>query len=146
AFDENWKTPYIQNFTLGVTRDIARNLTLDLRYIGTRAIGTLGIVNLNEPNVFYNPALFDALTEARAGGDPEILDQVFLGLNLNPGGRGCNPADPEALCGPIDGVTQTGAQHMRLSSTFRTDLANGEFRAVADALNIYNGVGSSAVE
>jgi hypothetical protein len=141
AFDQAWSTPYVQNFTLGVTREITPNLSLDVRYIGTRGIGTLGILNLNTPNVFYNPALFEAFDMARAGGNPEVLDQIFLGLNLNPGTRGCNPADPSAVCGPVDGVNNRGAQHMRLSSTFRDDLANGDYAGLADALNVYNGIG-----
>src|SRR6266699_193368 len=42
AFDPNYYTPYIQNFTLSVTRELSRNLTLDVRYIGTRGLGLTG--------------------------------------------------------------------------------------------------------
>jgi len=144
AFDYNFKTPYIQNYTLSVTRDITRNLNLDVRYVATRGIGLLGIINLNVPNVFYNPALFDALEKTRRGEDVALFDQMFMGLNLNPNVRGCDPSNPTALCGPVNTTTQRGSQHLRLSSTFRTDLANGNFTGIANALNTYNGTGSGA--
>ncbi len=142
AFDYNFKTPYIQNFTLSVTRDIARNFNVDVRYVGTRGIGLLGIINLNVPNVFYNPTLFDAFERTRRGENVEIFDQMFLGLNLNPNVRGCDPSNPTALCGPVNTATQRGSQHLRLSSTFRTELANGDYVALANALNTFNGTGS----
>jgi hypothetical protein len=141
AFDYNYKSPYIQNFTLSVTRDITRNLNLDVRYIGTRGIGLSGNFDLNSPNVFYNPALFDALERTRRGEDVELFDQMFLGLNLNPGSRGCDPANPGALCGPVNGSTQRGSAHLRQSSTFRGNLADGNYEEVALSLNFYNGTG-----
>jgi hypothetical protein len=93
AFDPNFKTPYIQNFTLSVTRDVSRNFNVDVRYVGTRGVALLGTFNLNVPNVFYNPALFDAFERTRRGENVELLDQMFLGLNLNPNVRGCDSAD-----------------------------------------------------
>jgi len=94
--------------------------------------------------VFYNPALFDAFERTRRGEDVALFDQMFLGLNLNPNVRGCEPSNSTALCGPVNGTTQTGSQHLRLSSTFRSDLANGNYAALANALNTYNGTGSGA--
>jgi hypothetical protein len=67
---------------------------------------------------------------------------MFLGLNLNPNVRGCDPSNPSAVCGAVNGTTQRGSQHLRLSTTFRDALANGDFYTVANALNVYNGVGS----
>src|SRR5439155_10896354 len=67
AFDPNYSTQYVQNLTLSVTRDLRRNLTLDVRYIGTRGMKLnstgpfAGALDLNTPDVFYNPALLDAL-------------------------------------------------------------------------------------
>jgi hypothetical protein len=145
AFDTNYVAPYVQNFTLAATRDISRNLNLDVRYIGTLGLKLYtDLFDLNAPNVFFNPALFDALERTRRGEDVELLDQMFLGLNLNPGIRGCDPSNPTALCGAVNGTTQRGSQHLRLSSTFRGDLANGDFEAVSNALNIYNGTGGGA--
>jgi hypothetical protein len=144
AFDYNYSSPYIQNFTLSVTRDITRNLNVDVRYIGTRGIGLSGNYDLNSPNVFYNPALFDALERTRRGEDVPLFDQLFLGLNLNPGVRGCDPGNPTGFCAPVNGTTQRGSAHLRQSSTFRTNLANGNYEAVANSVNTYNGTGGGS--
>src|SRR5262252_10502563 len=101
-------------------------------------------MDLNAPNVFYNPKLFNAFETARRGGDDPLFDQMFLGLNLNPGITGCDRSNPAAACGPVNGTTQTGAQHLRLSSTFRTALANGDYATLANALNVFNGAGAGA--
>jgi hypothetical protein len=144
AFDENFKSPYIQNFTLSVTRDIARNVNLDVRYIGTRGLKLDGTLNLNTSNIYYNPRLLSALERTRLGEDDPLLDQMFLGLNLNPNVRGCDPSNPTALCAPVNGTTQTGSQHLRISSTFRSALANGDFEALSETLNTYTGTGTGA--
>jgi len=153
AFDSNYVSPYIQNLTLSVTRDISRNVNLDVRYIGTRGMKLNGVYNLNVPDVFYNPTLFDALERTRRGEDVPLFDQMFMGLNLNPGVRGCDPSNPAALCGPVDGRTQRGSAHLRQSvsatgaagsPTFRSALANGDYASLAGGLNIFNGTGTGA--
>ena len=142
AFDNNYVAPYVQNFTLSVTRNLTQKLTLDVRYIGTRGVKLLSdLFDLNAPNVFYNPTLFDALERTRQGENVELFDHMFLGLNLNPGVTGCNPAAPTSTCQPVNGTTQRGSEHLRRSTTFRTNLANGGYAAVADSLNIFNGTG-----
>ncbi len=130
AFDPNYVTPYIQNLTLSVTREISRNLTLDVRYVGTRGLKLTGFFDLNSPDVFYNPTLFDALQRTRRGEDVPLFDQMFLGLSLVPG----TPA--------VNGTTQRGSQQLRLNTTFRDALANGDFVTVANSLNTYNNIGS----
>jgi len=146
GFDSNYATPYVQNLTLSVTRQVSAKLTMDVRYIGTRGVKLYSdLFDLNVPNVYYNPLLFDALNRTRNGEDVALFDQMFLGLNLNPGVTGCNPAAPTSTCASVNGTTQRGSQHLRLNSTFRTNLANGDFMAVANSLNIFNGTGSGAV-
>jgi hypothetical protein len=134
AFDYNYKTPYIQNFTLSVTRDLTRKVNLDVRYVGTRSIGLLGILNLNAPNVYFNPVLLDALVRTRNGEDVELFDQMFMGLTLL---GGSTPV--------VNGTTQRGSRHLRESTTFRTNLANGNFVALTNALNTFNGTSPSVV-
>jgi hypothetical protein len=132
AFDPNFVTPYIQNLTLSVTRELARNMTLDVRYIGTRGLKLFNFFNLNIPNVFYNPALFDALERTRRGEDVELFDQMFMGLSLVSG----TPA--------VNGTTQRGSQHLRLNTTFRDALANGDYQTLANSINVFNGFGTGA--
>jgi hypothetical protein len=108
-------------------------MTVDLRYIGTLARKQDGNVNLNTPNVYHNPELLQALNDARAGKDPILLDQLLAGLNLN-----------NTITGPTGfaavgtkngaGVYQTGAAQLRKSATFASNLANGDFNAIATSL------------
>src|SRR5207248_272005 len=74
-----------------------------------------------------------------------LFDQMFLGLNLNSNVRGCDPSNPAALCAAVNGTTQRGSDHLRLSSTFRDALANGDFVTVANSLNVFNGTGTGTV-
>ena len=110
AYEYDFKTPYIQNFTLSANRDLSRKINLDVRYVGTKGVGLLGTININSPNVFYNPALFDALERTRRGENVELFDQIFMGL---------------ALTGttPVNGTTQRGSEHMRQNATFQSNLA-----------------------
>jgi len=136
AFDYNLATPYVQNFTLSVTRQLSRRAELDVRYIGTRGLKLGGSFNLNVPSVFNNPALMDALVRTRRGEDVELFDQMFLGLNLNPG---------VANFAAVNGTTQRGSAHLRQSTTFRTALANGDFNTLATLIDYFNGTGTSTV-
>src|SRR6185436_5425825 len=111
----------------------------------TRGVKLDGSWDLNTSNIYYNPKLFDAFERTRRGEDDPIFDQIFLGLNLNSGLTGCDRSNLAAACGAVNGTTQRGSQHMRLNQTFRSLLANGDYQALSDALNIYNGIGTSTV-
>jgi hypothetical protein len=43
---------------------------------------------------------------------------------------------------PVNGTTQRGSEQMRNNTTFRADLANGNFLNLANSLNTFNGVGT----
>jgi hypothetical protein len=83
AFDPNYATPYVQNFTLSLTHQLRRNMTIDVRYAGTQGKKLDGSIRPNTVNVFYNKELFDALETVRGGGDAPLFNQLFAGLNLN---------------------------------------------------------------
>ena len=76
AFDPDFRTPYIQNLTLQVTRNLLRNMTLDVKYVGTMARKLENTVNLNFATVFDNPELFQALDDTRAGKDSPLFGAV----------------------------------------------------------------------
>jgi hypothetical protein len=145
TFDPNYKDPYTQNVTLSITRQVQRNLTVDVRWTGTYARRQIVDLNLNTNNVYHNPELFQALTDARAGtctagafpgyacdknGDPILLDQMLAGLNLNTTATGFAAVGTNNTAG----VFQSGAAHMRRSATFAANLANGDFAGVADSM------------
>jgi hypothetical protein len=159
-YDTNYKTPYTQNLTLSVTRQINRTFTADVRYTGTLGRRLDTGTNLNLPNVYHNPELLQALLDARSGtctanssaykasytdkgispcninGDPVLLDQMLAGLNLNVNVTGAAPGS--GTFGPVGtvnaaGVFQSGAAHLRRSAAFQSNLANGDFQSIFTA-------------
>jgi hypothetical protein len=124
-YDAAYTTPYVQTFTLGVTRSLASNLTLDVRYIGTRGLKLHSAnLNLNDPD-FRNNGLLQALEITRAGGNAEMFDRMLGGLNL---GTGIG----------VVGRDVTGSEALRRHASFRTNIANGDFVAVARTLSTTN--------
>jgi hypothetical protein len=120
AFDANYTTPYIQNITMAVTRNVGRNLTLDVRYIGTLGRKLYDTVALNSSNFLFN-GLKEAFDAARAGGESALLDQMFQGIN-------------------IAGTGLTGAEQLRRATAgnIRNNLANGNYSALATTLSTLN--------
>jgi hypothetical protein len=142
AFDPNYTTPYVQNLTLALTRNLGRKLTLDTRYIATLNRKLYESINLNSVNFLYN-GLKEAFDAARSGGESELLDRMFKGINI--AGTGCVTAQGTTTpCGPVgsvvSGVLQTGAMHLRAAtaSSIRNNLANGNYSALASTLSTLN--------
>ena len=149
VFDPNYTNPYVQNLTLSVTRSINRNVTLDVKYIGTLARKSYATQNLNINN-FRTNGLLAALDAVRRGDDANagLLNQIFSGINLctsaaNPGSGSC----AAGTYGPIDGVTQTAAVQIRAgglptpAGSFTaptTSLANGDFNTLAGIISNFN--------
>src|SRR5690606_27834198 len=79
--DENFVSPYIQSFNLAVTRTLRQNMTLDVRYIGTKGTKLRGDIPLNQSNYLTN-GLLEALQITRAGGNAPLLDQMLDGLTI----------------------------------------------------------------
>jgi len=152
VYDPKLQTAYTQNLNLSVTRVINRKFTVDLRYTGTLGRKQLGSIDINNNNVYTNPELFQALSDARAAtctanapgyksytdkgispcdvnGDPVLLDQLLAGLNINNTVTGFGPVGTVT-----GGIFQSGAQHLRRSATFQNNLSWGNFDAVADSL------------
>jgi TonB dependent receptor len=145
GFDANYTNPYIQNISLQVTRSVARNVTVDVRYIGTLARKTYTQVNLNENNFLYN-GLLDELSRVRTGteitkvqGDPlSMLDRMFAGVNLCTGAN-CSGGTFGNIGTVAGGVYQTAAYQLRSNSTYQANLANGNFDAIAGSIANANG-------
>ena len=158
VYDPKLQTPYTQNVTLSVTRQINTKFTVDVRYTGTFGRKQLGSFDINQNNVYYNPELFQALTDARAAtctanspaykanytdkgispcninGDPVLLDQLLAGLNINNTVTGFGAVgtvvdiDPSSA---VNNVFQSGAQHLRRSGFIRP----GQFNSIQQSLS-----------
>src|SRR5205814_2299048 len=88
GFDENRVNPYVQNYNLEIQREIAKNLTFEARYVGSKGTKLYGGVSLNDVNIFAKGAgetLLQAFNETRAGLDAPLFDLMLKGLSLNAG-------------------------------------------------------------
>jgi hypothetical protein len=113
-----------------------------------RYIGTLGrkqwnaFFNINQANFLYN-GLKEAFDAARAGDDSnpslQVLEDMFRGINI------VGTTAFGAVGSPHNGVMQTAGMHLRASSTFQSNLANGNYAGLAASLNTLNYVKSATV-
>jgi len=129
-YDPNFATPYIQNFTLALTRNVGRDMVFDVRYVGTRGLKLFDSLPLNSRN-FTTNGLKEAFDAARRGEESALLDQMFKGINI--AGAGFGPVGSV-----FNGVLQTGAMHLRAFTTVQSNLANGNYSAVAGTLYTLN--------
>jgi hypothetical protein len=127
GFAPDYATPYVQNFNMSLTTNLRRNMSIDLRYVGTQSKKQTADVNLNLNNVYLNPEFYGALDEARKGNDPLLLTQMLAGLTLGAGSTG-------TVGNIVNGVTLTGAQALRQSTNYNEDLRDGNYAAIAAAL------------
>ena len=54
TYDPNLKTPYIMSWTFGLQREITKDMVIEARYVGNRALGFRQTFNLNEINIVEN--------------------------------------------------------------------------------------------
>jgi len=128
--------PYAQNLTLAVTRSITPNLTLDLRYVGTLARKQRSAQNdINIPNFLTN-GLKEAFDAVRAGGESQLLTDMLTGMNIGGSGFsaiGSSPTQTAGIQMRGSALTATG-----VTGTLQSNLANGNYAAVARILNLAN--------
>ena len=136
---------------------INSKFTIDLRYTGTLGRKQLGSIDINGNNVYTNPELFQALSDARAprtanataykaytdngispcdvNGDPVLLDQLLAGLNINNTVTGFGPVGQVVnvfrVAPSICGEAASSAGQF---STIQQFLSYGDFDHVADGI------------
>ncbi len=121
AYDINQRTPYAQNFNLELQRELVKNLTVEVRYIGTKGTKLPGSININSPIIVEN-GLMDALRITREGGDAPLFDRMLKGLNF-------------AGIGMVGSNGLSGSSALRRFSATRANIANGNLAGVANYLN-----------
>ncbi len=121
VFDENLRTPYIQNWNLSIQRELARNTVLEVRYVGLKSTKLIRGADVNERNIFEN-GILDAFLVTQAGGQAPLLDRIFMGLNV-------------AGVGVVNGTTITGSDAVRGISTTQSHLAGNNAASFAEYLN-----------
>jgi hypothetical protein len=122
GFTDDRVNPYIQNWNLEIQRELASNLTLEARYIGSKGTKLWGRIPLNTVNIFEN-GILEAFNITRAGGDAPLFDQMLQGLVMN------------ARQAPVGSAGVTGSAALRQNTLFRAQLANGNVGQFANLLN-----------
>ena len=120
-YDETYVAPYVQNFTLSVTRNIGKKVTLDVRYVGTVARKLFAEVPINSPNFLTN-GLKNAFDLARSGQESALLTDLTSSVNSR--------------------FANSGADWLRAQTTganMANMLATGQYAALADQLAFTNG-------
>jgi Carboxypeptidase regulatory-like domain len=129
VFDPNYTTPYIQNLTASLTHTFTSKFSLDVRYIGTLSRKLGNSFDINAQNIFQN-GLFQAFEAARAGGESELLDRIFRGIDMR-----TNAAAAPQIVGQ-NGLT--GAGLLRTDTRFNTNLAQGNYLGTTSLANTIN--------
>jgi Carboxypeptidase regulatory-like domain len=131
----NRVSPYTQNWNLEIQREVARNTTVEVRYIGTKGSKLWGTLNLNQIDALHhNKELFDAFNAVRAGGESTLLNQMLSGISIT----------GNTATQTVNGTTWTGAMAVRTNATTRAQLANGNVGAFVNTLNtLTTGTGST---
>src|SRR5262249_54576429 len=120
TWDPNMVTPYIQNFNFDIQRTLTRDLTMSVRYIGTKGTKLFGFLEQNYGN-FWDTGILDAINVTRAGGDAPLFDRMLMGLDLG--------------LGRVDGTTVTGSSSLRFNTNTRALVANGNVASLVTYLN-----------
>jgi hypothetical protein len=122
----SYKNPYTQNWNLEIQREVAKNTTVEVRYVGTKGSRLLSNVDINALNLSRSDnasLLFAAFDAARTGNESPLLNQLFNGVSITGG------------CGTVNGTTCTGAATLRAATSTRANLANGSYGALLNTLN-----------
>ena len=120
--------PYVQNFNVEVQRNLGGNLSLELRYIGSKGAKLYSQIALNEINMARNNQEFlEAVRITQAGGNAALFDRMLMGLNV-------------AGLGVVNGATVTGSAALRSHTDTRVILANNDAGSLANYLNTTNAV------
>ncbi|MBI2149679.1 MAG: hypothetical protein HYU27_03625 [Acidobacteria bacterium] len=111
--------PYIQNWNLSVQQELVRNVTLEVRYVGSKGTKLRSVKELNTINIFEN-GILDAFNITRAGRDAPLFDAMLNGITIGSITVGRNGSGSEAL---------------RRFATTNQWIANGEAANLANFLN-----------
>lgn len=122
TFDPNLRTPYVQQWSLGIEREISNNMALEIRYVGNHAVKIFRAIDYNEVNIFENGFLqefLNAQTNLRING----------GSSFEPGAPGTLPLPTFTTL--FAGIAPTSAFR---STGFINNLNNNNIGAMVNTL------------
>lgn len=122
GYADNRVMPYIESFNFFVQRELTRDWTLDIGWVGNKTSKLFSTQQLNDTNIFEN-GILNAFNAVRSGQNSvPLMDQIFKGVTL--GGAGL-----------VNGTTLTAAQALRKSTSTNTFIATGDVGGFANFLN-----------
>jgi Carboxypeptidase regulatory-like domain len=120
VYDTNLRTPYVQNWSVVVQRELFKDSVFEARYVGNKGTKLVRGFDVNEVNIF-NTGILEAFKAVQAGGSHPLLEQIFKGLNLG--------------SGTINGTTVTAGASLRSNNNTRDFFAFGDVGGFASFLN-----------
>jgi hypothetical protein len=119
GFADDRVVPYVQNWNLSIQQELVENLTMEVRYVGSKGTKLRSAKELNTVNIFEN-GILDAFNITRAGGNAPLFDSMLNGIQIGSITVGRNGSGSEAL---------------RQFATTNQWIANGEAANLANFLN-----------
>ena len=133
AFDPNLRTPYVQQWSIGIEREITSNMAIEVRYAANHAIKIFRALDYNEANIFENGFLQEFLNAQKnlaannntsfapgATGIPlPIFTKLFTGVS-NSSGFGSSTFIANLQQNNIGAMANT----LAFSNTYRASRAN----------------------
>lgn len=136
GFNENLRTPYVQEWTGSIEREIFRDTVFEIRYVGNKGTKLVRVFDINEVNVFArdtisNQTFLDAFLIAQ--------NNLAISLATN-NGNGLSNFANRGLAGQqanplFDRIFSGGGASLVTNSTFTTAIANGEAGELADIIS-----------
>ena len=118
--DDGIRSPMVHSLNMSLTRNIGKNLTADLRYIGTLSRNQITTTNLNSVNYLAND-FYKELIKVRTGEESLLINSLF-------------PA------GTMVAGAYTGSEQLRRYSSTNANLARGNFNSVTSTLATGRGI------
>ncbi|MGH9838663.1 MAG: carboxypeptidase regulatory-like domain-containing protein, partial [Blastocatellia bacterium] len=119
TYDDNLRTPYVQNWNITLQRELFRDGLLEVRYVGNKGTKLIRGFDINEVNIF-NTGILDAFLAVQAGGTHPLVENMFRGLNLG--------------LGAINGAAVTAGASLRTNANTRGFFAQGDVGGFAGYL------------
>ncbi len=125
AFDPNLRTPYVQQWSFGIEREISTNTAIEIRYAANHAVKIFRALDYNETNIFENGFM-----------------QEFLNAQKNLAANGGSSFAPGATGIPLPIFTKlfTGVSNSSGfgNSSFISNLQQNNIGAMANTLAYSN--------
>jgi hypothetical protein len=95
GIDRNFRTPYVESWSLGIQRAITNSLSLDINYVGNHGVKLIGFTDVNQPQLIggFSPGWGDP-TAGTGTGTAAMGSLAYVCLNdsvTNGQFGNCNP-------------------------------------------------------